>query len=71
MAVEPPPATLQPMSTFDPSQPALLHDQLNDTMLPWTGEQRESWRAHARIRSDGLAEWDGDLFDGWCEPLGG
>jgi hypothetical protein len=66
-----PPLTLKPMSTFDPTRPALLHDQLNDKMLAWTGEELAGWREHANPHSQGIIEWDGLLLDGWCEPLGG
>lgn len=66
-----PPSTLKPMNTFDPSKPALLHDQLNDDMVPWTGEELVGWQKYAKRRSDGVIEWDGCLIDGWCEPLGG
>jgi hypothetical protein len=59
------------MSTFDPSQPALLHDQLNDKMIAWTGEDLAHWREHAESASHGVVGWDGLLLDGWCEPLGG
>lgn len=66
-----PPPPLKPMSSFDPSMPALLHDQLNDAMVPWTGEQAEHWRQHTSAYRGNMIEWDGSLYDGWCEPLGG
>jgi hypothetical protein len=62
---------MKPMSTFNPSQPALLHDQLNDDTFAWTGEQADHWRQHAKEASEGVIGWDGCLIDGWCEPLGG
>lgn len=66
-----PPPGLRPMSEFDPSQPAVLHDTLNDKMIAWTGEHQASWREHANDHSEGVIEWDGLLFDGWGEALGG
>jgi hypothetical protein len=40
---------MKPMSTFDPTQPALLHDQLNDKTFAWTGEHLASWREYATV----------------------
>ena len=65
------PPSLRPMREFDPSQPGNLHDSLNDKMIPWTGERAESWREHASRHAEGVIEWDGLLFDGWAEALGG
>ena len=31
-------AGLRPMSEFDPSKPALVHDQLNDQTIDWKPE---------------------------------
>ena len=61
----------RPMGEFNPTEPAILHDRLGDNVVPWTGEMSEDWLRRARPRSDGLVEWDGLLFDGWDEPLGG
>ena len=68
-----PPPTFKTMNSFYPAQPALLHDQLNDKIIPWsaTREELDSWRQHANPHSEGVVEWDGLLLDGWCEPLGG
>ena len=35
----------QPMSTFDPSRPALVHDVMNDKMVRWNPEWREHYEA--------------------------
>jgi hypothetical protein len=43
----------------------ILHDSLNDKMVPWNGEQAPSWREHASRHAEGVIEWDGLLFDGW------
>ena len=68
---EKPPPTLKPMSTFDPGQPALLHDRVSDKMIPWLGDDKERWRKDAKPEGDGVIAWDGKMLDGWCEPLGG
>jgi hypothetical protein len=62
---------MRPMSEFDPAEPAILHELLNGDIVPWTGERQAQWRKHARPRGDGIIEWEGHLFDGWDEPLGG
>ncbi len=60
---------LRPMSQFDPSKPAVLHDDLNDKMIAWTGEQADHWHRYAHPHDDGgIIEWDGLLIDGWVEP---
>jgi hypothetical protein len=32
------------MIDFDPSEPAILHDRVNDTIEPWTGEEAQCAR---------------------------
>ena len=59
------------MSEFDPSEPAVLHDRLSDTMVPWTGEMKDHWVKHAARRSEDVIAWNGRQFDGWGEALGG
>ena len=59
------------MNEFDPSQPAVLHDQRNDQIVTWTAELADNWRQYASDRGDGVIEWDGLLFDGWGNVLGG
>ena len=66
-----PPSGLRPISTFDPTQPALLHDRRNDKIIPWTGEDADRWNQEAREHGEGVIEWDGHLIDGWANPLGG
>jgi hypothetical protein len=60
-----PPPGLRPISEFDPSQPAILYDSLDDKMVPWSGEKAASRREHASRHAEGVIEWDGLLFDGW------
>ena len=62
---------MRPMSEFDPSQPAILHDQLSDRIIAWTGEHHEQFRQSARHGSDGIVEWNDFRLDGWGNPLGG
>jgi|SoiMetStandDraft_2_1073263.scaffolds.fasta_scaffold232349_1 predicted ATPase len=66
-----PPAGLHSMSSFDPLQPAILHDSLNDEIVTWTGEHGDDFAKHARKHSEGVMEYDGRLFDGWGNVLGG
>jgi hypothetical protein len=54
------------MSEFDPSQPAILHDSLNEKMVPWSGEKAASWRDHASPYAEGvISNGMASLFDGW------
>jgi hypothetical protein len=57
---------LRPMSEFDPSMPAMVHDQLNEDLFEWLPDQwGEHYRQYARDFGYGLIEWDGLLLDGW------
>ena len=56
-----------PMVSFDPTQPALVHDQLNDKVFEWKPEWASTWH-NRRDHAPGVFEWDGRLLDGW-EPL--
>ena len=62
---------LKPLATFDPSQPAILHDRFTDKFETWTGEDAADYRENAIVESDGSVEWRGFVFDGWGEVLGG
>ena len=59
------------MSTFDPNEPAILHDRLNDQIITWTGDDAELWKAWARTDAEGVVAFDGLFFDGWGNVLGG
>jgi len=59
------------MSTFDPSQPAILHDMLNERIIPWSGEDVAQFRKYVKYEADGTVGWDGLMFDGWGNVLGG
>ena len=66
-----PPSGLRPMIDFDPSEPAILHDRLNDRIEPWTGEEADDYRQNSIVHPDGTVEWHGQIFDGWGNVLGG
>jgi|SRR5688572_18662704 hypothetical protein len=66
-----PPPTLHPMTDFDPSEPAILHDLISDTIIAWSGEEAAAFRRSAVRRPDGTLAWDGYEFDGWGNVLGG
>ncbi len=55
----------QPMSTFDPSQPADVHDQLNDRVFRWKPEWASTW-LYRSDHAPGVVEWEGLLLDGWA-----
>jgi hypothetical protein len=63
---------LRPMSAFDPTRPALVHDELNDRTFEWKPEWAESYGEalddSRRWGSVGKVEWDGLVLDGW-RPL--
>ena len=59
------------MSTFNPSQPAILHDRFTDKIEIWTGENAADNRENAIENADGSVEWHGFVFDGWGNVLGG
>jgi hypothetical protein len=57
---------LRPMSEFNPSKPALVHDQLNDDTFEWMPERhRADYERYAEPWGDGIVVWDGLLLDGW------
>ena len=62
---------LKPMTTFDPSQPAILHDRFTDKIETWTGEDAADYHENALAGPDGTVEWRGFVFDGWGNVLGG
>jgi len=54
----------QPISTFDPSRAALLHETLNDQAMAWDPERADDWRRTADPHEEGV-HWDGYIFDAW------
>ena len=59
------------MPVFDPTEPAILHDRLTDTIQTWTGENAADFRSNSRTLADGVIAWRGFEFDGWGNVLGG
>ena len=64
-------STLHPMKDFNPSEPAVLHDRISDTIITWSGEQAIAYRSSCVAREDGSVAWNGYVFDGWGNVLGG
>lgn len=62
---------LHSMNTFDPWQPAIVHDRKSDQIETWTGEHAVAYVEESRPREDGSVEWREYLFDGWGNVLGG
>lgn len=60
---------MNPMSTFDPSKPAMIRDRLNDRFFEWKPATMEAnyWQ-NAVTMLDGTVAWDGLQLDGW-RPL--
>jgi hypothetical protein len=55
----------RPMSEFDPSEPALVHDRRHNRVLPWSPAFRRSYERTARELAPGVVDYDGLLLDGW------
>jgi hypothetical protein len=66
-----PPQGLRPMTDFDPSEPAILHDKRTDRIVTWSGEDAAAYKEAAIVRSDGTVQWKDFAFDGWGNVLGG
>ena len=57
---------LRPMSEFDPTKPAMVHDELNDETFEWDPERwGEDFHSMSSPHGDDMIEWDGLLLDGW------
>jgi hypothetical protein len=66
-----PPPSLHPMKDFDPGEPAILHDTLNDCIVTWDWERADDFRKNAVYDAEGRVAWQGHVFDGWGNVLGG
>jgi len=62
---------LRPMFSFNPSEPAILHDRIIDNIETWTGEEEADYRENSVTLSDGTVAWRVFEFDGWGNVLGG
>ena len=56
---------LKPMSEFDPSEPALLHDALNDRTIPWSPDFQSHYEKLAIPLGPRMVGYDGLFLDGW------
>jgi hypothetical protein len=56
---------LRPMSEFDPSKRALVHDRLNDEIFEWVPERHIPYWELVKEAEPGVIAWDGLLLDGW------
>lgn len=59
------------MKDFDPSEPAILHDRVSDSIIAWSGEEAAAFRRSCVTQDDGSITWKGFVFDGWGNVLGG
>ena len=60
---------MRPMSEFEPTQPSIVHDSLNDERFEWKPEWAANYREHAIDDGSGIIGWDGLLLDGWDYPV--
>ena len=56
---------MRPMSAFDPTRRAFVHDKLNSWAIEWLPEWSPLYQENALIQPDGTVEWDGLILDGW------
>jgi hypothetical protein len=56
---------MNPMTTFDPDEPCLVHDRLNDKMFDCRTGDADRYRQYAKLDHDGLVWFDGQILDGW------
>jgi hypothetical protein len=51
---------MDPMSTFDPSKPAMVHDRLDDRTFKWKpATMQANYEKYADPHTPGIKEWDG------------
>jgi hypothetical protein len=60
-----PSRVLRPMSEFDPSEPAILHDRRNDRTIAWSPAFEWEFKRYARQHAPGVIAFEGLLLDGW------
>jgi hypothetical protein len=58
---------LTPMSEFDPTEPAMVHDAMNDRIFAWSPDFEWSFAKYARGHAPGIISFDGLLLDGWTD----
>lgn len=57
----------RPMSEFDPSKHCILHDELNEIEIEWSGEDPDAWHKYAVKHTESVMNWGGYLIDRWRE----
>ena len=55
---------LRPMSSFNPSEPAILHDRITDSIETWTGEEEADYRENSVTLTDGTVAGSSSSTDG-------
>jgi hypothetical protein len=53
------------MRTFDPSHPAMVHDELNQQTFEWQPEWQSSYEQYGELDGRAVSNWDGLLLNGW------
>ncbi|MHC2283563.1 hypothetical protein ACVME8_010206 [Bradyrhizobium diazoefficiens] len=57
---------MNPMSTFNPKCPCMVHDRLNDQTIAWKPEWADDYRQYGEpYDTPDVISWDGLLLDGW------
>lgn len=56
------------MSEFDPNKPCILHDELNEKEIEWSGEHPDAWHNYAVKHTESVMSWGGYLIARWREP---
>ena len=59
-----PPPNLRPMKEFNPAEPAILHDAVNDCIVTWDWERADDFRKNAVYDAEGRVAGHGHVFDG-------
>jgi hypothetical protein len=57
----------QPMTSFDPTQPVVVHEQTNDVEVEWVPVTRDEWESSARWHDTArtVIAWKEMLLDWW------
>jgi len=61
----------RPMTTFNPFEPALVHDPMNEAVWEWPGVTPAQWKQGASwhdVDGETIVNWHGLLFEGW-QPI--
>jgi hypothetical protein len=65
------PQGLKPMTSFNPYEPAILHDRQTNRIETWTTDDAADFRNSAIAKPDGTVQWRQFVFDGWGKVRGG